>query len=84
MVPKRLGDMKIAQESETLNLAAIHANTISVWYSQLRSLNYDDEIDSIPVSEPRGISDPVAAPSGIGPEPMQIDPPLQPLHHRAA
>lgn len=79
MVPRKLGDMKIAEHSGSLNLALMNANTISVWYSSIRSLNYDEETDAIPVNDGNRKSQ---VENLSGPEPMQIDPPIQPLHKK--
>jgi hypothetical protein len=80
MVPRKIGDMKIAESSQSLNITTINANTISVWYSSIRSLNYDENIDHIPMNEGKAQRSQQVSESYQGPERMEIDPPIQPLH----
>ena len=77
LVNRNISDMKIAEQSQTLNTATLNSNTVSVWYSHLKSLNYDENIDNIPISES---SNKLRTSSERKPEPMNIEPPIQPLH----
>jgi WD40 repeat protein len=51
IIPKTISDLKIASEERFLLMSAILNNTISVWYSPLESLNFDESIDIIPSSD---------------------------------
>jgi len=49
--PKTITDMKIAPESGDSGLllvSAIHANTISMYFSHLSNINFDESIDMLP------------------------------------
>jgi len=49
--PKTITDMKIAPdsgESGLLLVSAIHANTISMYFSHLSNINFDESIDMLP------------------------------------
>ena len=63
IIPKTISDLKIANSNRFLLMSAINNNSISVWYTPLESLNYDESIDLIPSS------DSVKSYS----EPMQVD-----------
>jgi WD40 repeat protein len=49
IIPKTISDLKIAAYERFLLMSAIHKNTISVWYSPLEHINYDETIDMIPI-----------------------------------
>lgn len=51
IIPKTISDMKIANEGRFLLMSAITNNSISVWYTPLESINYDETIDIIPSSD---------------------------------
>ena len=51
IIPKSISDLKIANEERFLLMSAIQNNTISVWYTPLESINYDESIDMIPSSD---------------------------------
>jgi WD40 repeat protein len=61
IIPKTISDLKIANYERFLLMSAISNNTISVWYSPLESINFDENIDFIPES------------SKSYSEPMQVD-----------
>ena len=48
---QQISDLKIANEERFLLMSAIQNNTISVWYTPLESINYDESIDMIPSSD---------------------------------
>jgi WD40 repeat protein len=48
IIPKTISDLKIANYERFLLMSAINNNTISVWYSPLESINFDETIDTIP------------------------------------
>ena len=51
IIPKTISDLKIANEERFLLMSAIANNTISVWYSPLESINFDESIDIIPSND---------------------------------
>jgi WD40 repeat protein len=51
IIPKTISDLKIANYEKFLLMSAISNNTISVWYSPLESINFDETIDIIPSSD---------------------------------
>ena len=53
MPPKQVTDMKVAPdsgESGLLLVAAIQANNISMYFSHLNSINFDETIDVLPTN----------------------------------
>lgn len=51
IIPKTISDLKIANYERFLLMSAISNNTISIWYSPLENINFDDTIDIIPSSD---------------------------------
>lgn len=51
IIPKTISDLKIANYERFLLMSAINNNNISVWYSPLESINFDETIDIIPSSD---------------------------------
>ena len=51
IIPKSISDLKIANEERFLLMSAIQNNTVSVWYTPLESVNYDETIDMIPSND---------------------------------
>lgn len=51
IIPKTISDLKIANDERFLLMSAIANNTISVWYSPLESINFDETIDFLPSFE---------------------------------
>jgi len=51
IIPKTISDLKIANEEKFLIMSAISNNTISVWYTPLENINFDESIDIIPSSD---------------------------------
>jgi WD40 repeat protein len=51
IIPKSISDLKIANEERCLLMSAIQNNTVSVWYTPLESINYDESIDMVPSSD---------------------------------
>lgn len=52
--PKTITDMKVAPDSGDSGLllvAAIQANTISMYFSHLKNINFDESIDMLPTNE---------------------------------
>jgi len=51
IIPKTISDLKVANYERFLLMSAISNNTISVFYSPLESINFDETIDIIPSSD---------------------------------
>jgi WD40 repeat protein len=51
IIPKTISDLKISNEEKFILMSAISNNTISVWYTPLESMNFDETIDIIPSSD---------------------------------
>lgn len=51
IIPKTISDLKIAREERFLLMSAISNNTVSVWYTPMESINFDETIDFIPSSD---------------------------------
>lgn len=54
--PKTITDMKVAPdsgESGLLLVSAIQANTISMYFSHLNNINFDESIDMLPTNHPK-------------------------------
>ena len=51
IIPKTISDLKIANYERFLLMSAISNNTISIWYSPLENINFDETIDIIPSSD---------------------------------
>ena len=62
--PKRVTDLGISYARRFLLLSCLQANTLSVYYTSLDSINFDEDVDTVPEqpSQPR--------PSAEGPDPM--------------
>jgi WD40 repeat protein len=51
IIPKTISDLKIANDERCILMSAISNNTISVWYTPLESMNFDESIDIIPSND---------------------------------
>ena len=49
--PKEISDFKVDFRKKFLILSTIYENTISVWHKKLDSLNFDEEVDQLPMKD---------------------------------
>ena len=46
--PKRVTDLGISYQRRFLLLSCLQANTLSVYYTSLDSINFDEDVDTVP------------------------------------